>query len=226
MVNRVFSYSEEVAKNNNNKFGIGRMILEIFGLVMLLVLSIFIIMPLTDGEMSYLFLFVLAVWIVLIIIYCIKTSSKLKAGLMGLATDTENNVYLAIKLNNGEEFVLGGMAVDTLLDNLASDGNSMLGAAFEVAGAAMSLYTINKSINIMKNPIIISKMVEFKETLTGGVVWKILKVHNIVEDAKKYVVNCDYQIMKNKKIKCNKKITIYKVYNSCLDLKNILEGKR
>ena len=149
MINRVFCYSDEEAKRNGNSVSIGKMILQVIGMVLLLVVAMFVSFAISDEFMeSPIFLLLITFGFVGWVIYfAIKFRSKFQSQLMGFATDTDNNVYSAIKLNNGEEFVIGGMAAGGIIDAVLKDSNSFAGNMAEGLGAAMTLYSLNKSAN-------------------------------------------------------------------------------
>ena len=217
MVNRVFVYSNAIATKNKLNNSIIRMVLEIFGLVILMTLFIFLMFDIFDDNPTIYILFMI-LWISIILFYAINKGLKLKSGLMGFATDTNNNLYCAIKLNNGEDFAIGGLALGNVINSLSPNDNNVLGNATQVVGSAIALYQMNNSLKIMANPEVISQMVIHANELSGGVVNKILKVHDIKVYNKKVKIIYDYQDMKTNKQKYNKKLTIYNVYNSFDDL--------
>ena len=224
MINRVFCYSDEEAKRNGNSVSIGKMILQVIGMVLLLVVAMFVSFAISDEFMeSPIFLLLITFGFVGWVIYfAIKFRSKFQSQLMGFATDTDNNVYSAVKLNNGEEFVIGGMAAGGIIDAVLKDSNSFAGNMAEGLGAAMTLYSLNKSAKIMQNPEIIAKMVECANTTTGAEVRQILKVYSYTQNSRSVKIRCDYRIMRTGQIKYNKNITIYKSFNCFNDLMNII----
>lgn len=224
MINRVFCYSDEEAKRNGNSVSIGKMLLQVVGMVLLMVVAMFVCFAISDDFMEnplFLLLFIL-VFIALVIWYAISFNLKFRSQLTGFATDTENNVYFATKLNNGEEFVIGGMAAGGIIDRVLGESNSFAGDLAQGVGTAMTLYTLNKSAKIMQNPEIIAKMVECANTTTGAEVRQLLKVYNYTENAHKVKIKCDYRIMRNGKVKYNKTMNIYKSYNCYNELMNII----
>lgn len=228
MINRVFCYSDEEAKRNGNSVSIGKMILQVIGMVLLLVVAMFVGFAISDDFMDnpifmLLIVFGFTGWIVY---FAIKFSLKFRSQLMGFATDTDNNIYCATKLNNGEEFVIGGMAAGGIIDAVLKDSNSFAGNMAEGLGTAMTLYSMNKSAKIMQNPEIIAKMVECANTTTGAEVRQILKVYNYTQNAHRVKISCDYRIMRTGKIKYNKNITIYKSFNCFNELMNIILNNR
>lgn len=224
MIKRVFCYSDSEAKKNGNSVSILKLILEIIGIIVLLISAIFLFITLSEDVMNnplFLILFVL-IFTAFIVYFAIKFNLKFHSKLMGFATDTNNNVYCAVKLNNGEEFAIGGLAAGKIINNIVKDNNNLAGDIVGGVGAAMSLYSMNKSAKIMQNPEVIAKMVECADTTTGAEVRKILKVYNYTENSHCVKIFCDYQIMKTGIIKYNKKLTIYKSFNCFNDLINII----
>lgn len=214
VVDRVFCYSKEEAKKNGNDLSLGKFLLQIFLIVIVMIIPIFFI-PMNDiFILIYTFIF-----IGVVIFYAIKSRGKFQAQLTGFAT-VNKNIYLATKINNGEDFIIGGMAAGSILENI----NQHLGDAVKGAGSVAGLYALNKSIKVMQNPEIIAKMIEYSGNTTGAVIKKILKIHNYKENTKNIEITCDYMIMGNAKIKQNKKIKIYKSYNYMNDLLNLIKG--
>lgn len=224
MINRVFCYSEQEAKKNRNNVSIGKMLFQIIGMTLLLVVVIMVSVFASDDFMDnpLSMIWITFGFMALVIWYAISFGMKFRTQLTGFATDTDNNVYLASKLNNGENFVIGGMAAEGIIDNLLGKSDSFAGDFAKGLGTAMTLYSMNKSAKIMQNPEIIAKMVEYATTTTGAEVKQILKVYNYSQDSHKVKIWCDYRIMRTGKIKYNKKITIYKSFNCFNDLMNIL----
>ena len=224
MVNRVFCYSNQEAKRNRNSTSIGKMLLQVVALILILIIVMFLSFAFTDGFKDNPTLLILVIsgftgWI----IFCaLKFNFKYHSQLMGFATDINNNVYCVIKLNNGEEFLIGGMATGKIIDTVLRDNNSFAGNMTEGLGAAMSLYSLNKSAKLMQNPEIIAKMVENATTTTCAEVRQILKVYNYTQNSHRVKIECDYKIMRTGKIKYNKNITIYKSFNCFNDLMNAI----
>jgi len=76
------------------------MILQVIGMVLLLVVVMFVIFAISDEFMENpIFLLLMTFGFVGWVIYfAIKFRSKFQSKLMGFATDTDNNVYSAMKL--------------------------------------------------------------------------------------------------------------------------------
>lgn len=220
VVDRVFCYSTAEAKKNGNSLSIGKMILQVFLIVIIMMIPL-VLMPILLDEINGGFILIYTfIFIGVLIFYIIKQRGKIQAQLTAIAT-VGKNIYLAIKLNNGEDLFIGGMAAGSIIENF----NQALGDAIQGVGSVASLYAISRSSKIMQNPEIIAKMVEYAKETTGASVFKILKIYNYREDLKKIKITCDYMIMYNGKIKQNKKITIYKSYNCMNDLLNLIKGE-
>lgn len=224
MVDRVFCYSDQEARKNGNSVSIGKMLLQ---LILIIVFFIFICSMVSSKIMfrpEYFTIFV-GTFTIAIMVFAINFSNKFRSRLIGFAKDENNNVYCVNKLNNGEEFAIGGLATGRLI-KLLDENNSVTGDAVQALGAAISMYKINNSTKIMQNPEIIAKMVEYATTTTGAEVKQILKVYNYTQDSHKVKIRCDYKLMRNGKIKYNKNITIYKSFNCFNDLMNVILDKR
>lgn len=228
MINRVFCYSKQEAKKNRNDVSIGKMILQIIVMVLLIVGVGVGTATISDELMSTPFFGMLFMFgfTAFIIWYAISFGIKFRVQFTGFATDTDNNVYFTSKLNNGENFVIGGIAAEGILDGILGNSDSFAGDLAKGVGTVMTLYSMNKSAKIMQNPEIIAKMVENATTTTGAQILQILKVHNYSQDSHKVKIWCDYGDMRTGKIVYNKKITIYKSYNCFNDLMNILLSQR
>lgn len=171
-------------------------------------------------------LFITLIFLGIVFGYVFSVRGKLQARLVGFAIDENNDIFIATKINNGEEFAIGGIGLGNMVDIALDNQDSALGNAISVAGTAISMYKLNKSFKIMENPLIISRMVSNANVLTGGIVNKILKVHRIEVYNQKVVIHYDFQNMKTLKNKQNKKMVIYRAYNAFDDLINILNSKR
>ncbi len=219
VVDRVFCYSTAEAKKNGNSLSIGKMILQVFLIVIIMMIPL-VLMPILLDEINGGFILIYTfIFIGVLIFYIIKQRGKIQAQLTGIAT-VGKDIYIAQKLNNGEDLFIGGMAAGSIIENF----NQALGDAIQGVGSVASLYAISRSSKIMQNPEIIAKMVEYAKETTGASVFKILKIYNYREDLKKIKITCDYMIMYNGKIKQNKKITIYKSYNCMNDLLSLIKG--
>lgn len=228
MINRVFCYSNEEAKRNGNNTSIGKMLLQSFGVIVILLVVLAVASAISADilEDPIFFLTVPFIFTVVLLCHALNFNFKSHSQLTGFATDSDNNVYFVSKLNNGEEFVISGMAAGNIIDKVLDDNNSLAGNLAEGAGAIMSLYSLNKSAKIMQNPEIIAKLVECANTTTGAEVRQILKVYNYTENSHRVKIKCDYRIMRSGKIKYNKTMKIYKSYNCFNELMNNLLSTR
>ncbi len=232
MINRVFCYSNDEAKKNGNNTSAGKMLAQIAGMVLLFCVIQIIFVSISIGSSddsfsNYTFsLISIIIFLVIIASYIIYCRSKFYSQLTGFATDTDNNIYFVIKLNNAASFAIGGIAVGNSIDRALDKSNSLAGDVAQGTGAVLAWYSLNKSVKIMQNPEIIAKMVECATTTTGAEIRQILKIHNYEEDSRKVKIKCDYKIMNNGRIKCNKTINVYKSYNCFNQLMDNLLSKR
>ena len=228
IVDRVFCYSADEAKKNDNYTSRTQLIIFIVLEMILVTISVLAIIERGSVVIGIITILIgVCLYVVLGIISQVREQSKLQ----GFATDTDGNVYMTYKLNNGEEFAIGGIAAGglakSILDNknVNSNAGNLAGGLGSVIGIGMSLYSESKSKKIMQNPEIIAKMEECAETTTGASVTKFLKVHSYTENSHKIKIKCDYEIMNTGKIKYNKRITIYKSFNYFDDLKSVILNK-
>ena len=164
VVNRVFCYSKKEAKKNGNDLSIGKMFLQIFLIVIIMMIPL-VLMPILLDEINGGFILIYTfIFIGVLIFYIFKQRGKFQAQLKGIAT-IGNDIYIAQKLNNGEDLFIGGMAAGSIIENFSQ----ALGDAIQGVGSVASLYAISRSSKIMQNPEIIAKMVEYAKETTGAV---------------------------------------------------------
>jgi len=215
IVNRVFCYSKEVAKQNGNKLPILQLILTtVIGMIAFIVLAIAM-----GSEFNFiLFMLVLFGWMGILIYYSIVLGIRMRTRMTGYATDTTGRIFKAMTVNNGQGLYFGGAAAGGLIDQLAGSDSGLgrnLGGA---VGAAAQFYAMNRSAQYMSHPEIVAKMVECAPNITGAEVFEILKVHSIIDKGKSVKINCDYKILRTNKIKYAKNLTIEKSFNMFDDL--------
>ena len=95
LVNRVFTYSLEVAKKYKTNFSIWYLIGQIFALVIGFVVIMIILMTLSDTFFDnplFIMVYVL-VFVIIVIFYALKVRTKIRSRLIGFATDIDNNLY-------------------------------------------------------------------------------------------------------------------------------------
>lgn len=223
MVDRVFCYSEQEAKRNGNSVSVGKMLLQLIGIILIMIILIFACLSFSS-EVGYSIIFA-PIFTIVILLFTVNFSIKFRSRLMGFAKDENNNIYCVNKLNNGEEFAIGGMGLGGMIKSL-DEKNRLAGDTVQAVGAAISIYKINNSVKIMQNPEIIAKMVEYATTTTGAEVKQILKVYSYTQNLHKVKIRCDYKLMRNGRMYYNKNITIYKSFNCFNDLMNIIMDKR
>lgn len=206
MVNRVFVYSDEEARKNNNYTTLKRLLLVIFGIFFtsfLFILFLFIfILPDFDIE------FILILWVSAMLIYGFNRRKKYFPRFSAFATDTDGNVYYIKNIMPSGIFAIGGIASPYLLENVSNNTDVSF------------ISELDKTVEIMKKPDAIAIAVEHPDSTYNIEIYRILKVHNYIETSHKIKLICDYQIKINgkEKAKNNATLTIYKSYNNFGDL--------
>ncbi|MCI6899731.1 MAG: hypothetical protein UE699_01875 [Bacilli bacterium] len=206
MVNRVFVYSDEEARKNNNYTTLKRLLLVIFGIFFtsfLFILFLFIfILPDFDIE------FILILWVSAMLIYGFNWRKKYFPRFSAFATDTDGNVYYIKNIMPSGIFAIGGIASPYLLENVSNNTDVSF------------ISELDKTVEIMKKPDAIAIAVEHPDSTYNIEIYRILKVHNYIETSHKIKLICDYQIKINgkEKAKNNATLTIYKSYNNFGDL--------
>lgn len=206
MVNRVFVYSDEEARKNNNYTTLKRLLLVIFGIFFtsfLFILFLFIfILPDFDIE------FILILWVSAMLIYGFNWRKKYFPRFSAFATDTDGNVYYIKNIMPSGIFAIGGIASPYLLENVSNNTDVSF------------ISELDKTVEIMKKPDAIAIAVEHPDSTYNIEIYRILKVYNYIETSHKIKLICDYQIKINgkEKAKNNATLTIYKSYNNFGDL--------
>lgn len=140
----------------------------------------------------------------------------------GYATDTEGRIFRAMTINNGQGLYIGGISAGGIIDQLAGNNSNLGKNLGGTVGAIAQFYSMNRSAKYMSHPEVIAKMVESAPNIIGAEVYEILKVSSIINRKKFIKIKCDYRILRNNKIKYNKKLIIEKSYNMFDDLVNAL----
>lgn len=210
MVNRVFVYSDEEARKNNNYTTLKRLLLVnfcIFFILFLFILFLFILI-IPDFYIG----FILVLWISAMLIYGFNWRKKYFPRFSAFATDTDGNVYYIKNIMPSGIFAIGGIASPYLLENVSNNTDVSFNSEFD------------KAIEIMKNPDAIAIAVEHPDSTYNIEIYRILKVHNYIETSHTIKLICDYQIKINGKVKAknNATLTIYKSYNNFGDLLHTL----
>lgn len=221
MVNRVFCYSKDVAKNHGNKLPILQLVLITIGFIVSI-----IVLAMAGMDSMAVFMFLMFAFMAALIYYSVILGLRLRSRMTGWATTEDGRIFKAMTVNNGQGLYFGGAAAGGLIDQLAGNDSNLgrdLGGA---VGAAAQFYSMNRSAKYMSHPEIVAKMVESAPNITGAEVFEILKVYSITDNKKSVKVNCDYKILRTNKIKYRKNLTIEKSYNMYEDLINILNTHR
>lgn len=221
IVNRVFCYSKDIAKQNGNKLPILQIVLStVLFIVAIMVLAI----TLTDS--MGLFMLMMFAFMGVIIYYSVVLGLRLRTRMTGWATSSDGRIFKAFYVNNGSGLYFGGVAAGGLVDQLAGN-NSNLGRDLGGAvGAAAQFYSMNKAAQYMSHPEIIAKIVEDAPNVTGAEVYEILKVHSITDSKHSVKLVCDYRIARTGKVKYNKKMSVEKSFNQFNDLVNTFNTHR
>lgn len=221
MVNRVFCYSKDVAKNHGNKLPILQLVLITVGFIVGI-----IVLAIAGMDSMAVFMFLMFAFMAALIYYSVILGLRLRSRMTGWATTEDGRIFKAMTVNNGQGLYFGGAAAGGLIDQLAGNDSNLgrdLGGA---VGAAAQFYSMNRSAKYMSHPEIVAKMVESAPNITGAEVFEILKVYFITDSKKSVKINCDYKILRTNKIKYRKNLTIEKSYNMYEDLINILNTHR
>ena len=210
MVNRVFVYSDEEARKNNNYTTLKRLLLVNFGIFFILFLFILFLFIFILPDFDIEFILVLVVSVMLI--YGFNWRKKYFSRFSAFATDTDGNVYYIKNIMPSGIFAIGGIASPYLLENVSNNTDVSFNSEFD------------KAIEIMKNPDAIAIAVEHPDSTYNIEIYRILKVHNYIETSHTIKLICDYQIKINGKVKAknNATLTIYKSYNNFGDLLHTL----
>lgn len=221
MVNRVFCYSKDIAKQNGNKLPILQLVLTtIIFIVAIIVLAV----TLTDS-MGLLFIMMFA-FISLIIYFSIILGLRLRTRMTGWATTTDGRIFKAMAMNNGQGLYFGGAGAGGLVDQLVGNSNNIGRDIGGAVGATAQFYAMNRSAQYMSHPEIVAKMVENAPNVTGAEIYEILKIHSIIDGKHSIKLNCDYRIVRTGKIKYNKNMSVEKSYNQFNDLVNTFNTHR
>lgn len=220
MVNRVFCYSKNVAKQNGNRLPILELIL-ITVLGMVAFISLVVTMK-NNFNITLLVLF-FVIWIILIIYYSAILGLRLRNRVTGYATDVDGRIFKVMNLNNAQNLYFGGVATGGMIDHLTGNNSNLGKNLGGVVGATAQFYSISRSAKYMSHPEIIAKIVESSPNITSAEVMEILKVYSITNRKRNIKVNCDYKNLRNNKIKYNKNLVIEKSFNMLDDLVSIID---
>lgn len=220
MINRVFCYSEQVAKRNGNDFSFGKQCACSLVIMIAVMFTFLLFCMLGSATLALLLSFVVfgigMVWLV------IGPGAKIRAKLMGFTTDTDGNVYRITLLDNGSEFLIGGLAGKGVIDTVLQNNNSIAGNVASGAGAILSMNAMKRKNEMMKNPDLVARMSESARSSLSVEAIQILKVYHWTQDSHKVKIRCDNRNVRTGKISYNEEICIHKAYNCFDDLMNII----
>lgn len=221
MVNRVFCYSKDIAKQNGNKLPILQIVLTtIIFIVAIIALAVVMV------DNFVFFMLMMFAFIGLIIYFSVILGIRMRTRMSGWATTSDGRIFKAMTVNNGQGLYFGGLAAGKLIDQVAGNDNNIGGNVGGAIGAAAQFYSMNRSAQYMSHPEIVAKMVEEAPNITGAEVWEVLKVHSITNGKHSVKINCDYRIVRTGKIKYNKNMSIEKSYNQFDDLISVINTHR
>lgn len=220
MVNRVFCYSEDVAKKNCINLPIIYLVLLIVVFIVWIIVGVMVFDSMIPFSITFF------VFITLILYFSIIAGSKTRSKITAYATDTNGRIFKAMIVNNGQGLGIGGIAAGGLIDQLAGSDSNIGESIGGVVGSVAQIYAMNRSVKYMSNPEIVAKIVETAPNITGAEVFEILKVHDIVNRNKSIKVKCDYKNLRTNKVKYRKSLTIEKSYNMFDDLIDVLNTHR
>lgn len=217
MVNRVFCYSKDIAKQNGNKLPILQIVLT----TIIFIIAIILLAVIRVDNFVF-FMLMMFAFIGLIIYFSIILGLRMRTRMTGWATTSDGRIFKAMTVNNGQGLYFGGLAAGNLIDQISGNDNNIGGNVGGAIGAAAQFYSMNRSAQYMSHPEIIAKMVEEAPNITGAEVFEILKVHSITSGKHSVKINCDYRIIRTGKIKYNKNMSIEKSFNQFDDLINLI----
>lgn len=180
MINKVFTYSEELAKKSGATG-------EVLKFLLLLIISV---------TMLYIFRIIGIILVVFTVIYGTK-------HLKNNGIDIEEKLRTYAIDDNGRIFEINLLHG---LNNAGSTGQLVGGSIGGLIGTVQDinvLNEINNNIDIIKNPETISKLIETKPQQVVNII-EILKVYSIEECKTNFKVNCDLVVLTNENTMYNK----------------------
>lgn len=203
MINKVFTYSEELAK----KSGSNSVVLKVLLLIVTNVI-LFFTFPIIG---IILFVFTLIYSVYQISNNTIEIDEKTRS----YAIDDNGRIF---EINLLHEF-----------NNAGATGQLVGGSVGGLIGSSQdikALNEINSNIDIINNPETISKLIETKPEQIVNII-EILKVHSIQESKTNFKVNCDLVVLTNNNKMYNKaNLRIKKCYTDYKALIEELNKKR
>lgn len=203
MINKVFTYSEELAQ----KSGSNSVILKVILLIVINV-TLFYIFPIIGG---ILFGFTLIYSACQIFNNSVDIDEKTRS----YAIDDNGRIF---EINLLHEFNNTGATSQLVGGSVGG----LIGSVQDIK----SLNEINNNIDIINNPEIISNLIETKAEQVVNII-EILKVHSIQEYKTNFKVNCDLLVLtNNNEMYHNASLRIKKCYTNYENLIAELNKKR
>ena len=191
MINKVFSYSDELAKKSGSK----SVILKVLLLIVINVI-LYYILPIIGG--------ILFVFTLIYTVYQISNNS----------VDTAEKTRSYAIDENGRVFEINLLPT---FNNVGSMGQLVGGNIGGVVGSVIDakvLENVSNNIDIINNPEIISKLIETKPTEIVNII-EILKVYSIEEGKTNFKVSCDLMNLTNdNKVYSKANLRIKKCYTN------------
>ena len=197
-INKVFCYSKEIAKKNGNKYPTELLILTI---------CLVVLIPLVGGFLGgmydlgdvYFAIVLFSGWAFIIALFCLLWvyRTTLFNETSAYAVDTDGKVYKALSYN----YDFGIYIKDV--------GN---------------FPNPNRKSDFMKDPKFVISLIESSPNVSGATIYKIEKVHSVIEKKRCIKVICDYNLLIKNKMKYNKKLIIEKSYIGYEEMLSLLKN--
>ena len=134
MVNRVFVYSDEEARKNNNYTTLKRLLLVNFCIFFIMLLFILFLLALILPDFDTFYIgFILVLWVSAMLIYGFNWRKKYFPRFSAFATDTDGNVYYIKNIMPSGIFAIGGIASPYLLENVSNNTDVSFNSEFDKA---------------------------------------------------------------------------------------------
>lgn len=213
MVNRVFCYSKDIAKQHGNKLPILPIILS----------TIFFLIAIFMVESVLVLMTMMIIYMGIIVYYSIILGLRMRSRMTAFVTKDDGTLYHVMTTNNGEGLAFAGLSAGKMIDQITGNQNNVGGSIGGIVGTYAQVSSMNRSAKYMSYPEIVAKMVEMAPNITGAEVFEIGNVYSIYEKRHSYKVLCDYKCIRTNKTKKRKKLTIEKSFQNMNDLLSILK---
>lgn len=230
MVQKIYTYSKKIAKENKIKTSIALLaFIWIIIMVVSLIPSI-ALLAVSDKNPTIGVIAIILLFVIEITIYMFQAFEVISPSINGFILLQDGRLYLLTANNNAGAYVATGIAGGHIVKNFTN--NSGLGSAVQLTGSAATLYTLEKAGSKMENPEYVYALWNtFREDPYVNLT-EISKVNFIEEKKKYYKIKYDaIGLLKGKKygqqvLKLNKSFKIYKAYTDYPELIGILRYKQ